>query len=134
MWATRTRGLAAVVAIATATLPLAACGKPGYCGDKDTLQSDISQLTKQLQDGNVKSVKSSLEKIDSDAQNVVSGAKSAFPSETAAMSSAVQALKTSVKEMGSSPTPDQLVTLVSQSQNVVSAVNAFDKAAGSKCG
>jgi len=122
------------LAVATAAFSLAACGKPGYCDDKSKLQSDIQSLTNQLQNGDVKSVKSSLEKIDGDAQKVISSAKSAFPSETAAMSSSVKALKTSVKGLGSSPTPDQLVTLVSQSQSVVASVNAFDKAAGSKCG
>jgi hypothetical protein len=50
------------------------------------------------------------------------------------MSSSVQALKTSVKDLGSTPTPDQLVTLVSQSESVVNAVNAFDNAASAKCG
>jgi archaellum component FlaC len=131
MVGTRTHGL---LAAALAALSLTACGKPGYCADKSALQDDISRLTNQLQDGNVESVKSSLKKVDSDAQNVISGAKGAFPSQAAAMSSSVQALKTSVKDLGSTPTPDQLVTLVSQSESVVNAVNAFDNAASAKCG
>jgi hypothetical protein len=120
-------------ALAGVSLSLAACGKPGYCSDKSTLQKDIQNLSNQLQNGNVKSVKSSLEKIDSSAQNVISSAKSDFPSQTDAMRKSVQALKTTVKSLGSSPTPEQLVTVIRQSESVVSAVNAFDSASSSKC-
>ena len=133
MSATRTRGLAAAVAIATAVFALAACGKPGYCSDKSKLQKDIQGLSNQLQNGNVKSVSSSLQKIDSDAQKVISSAKSDFPSQADAMGKSVQALKTNVKNLGSPPTPEQLVTVIRQSESVVSAVNAFDNASSSKC-
>jgi hypothetical protein len=128
------RGTCALAAaLAGVSLALGACGKPGYCSDKSTLQKDIQSLSNQLQNGDVKSVESSLQKIDSDAQKVISGAKSGFPSQTEAMQKSVQALKTSVKSLGSSPTPEQLVTVIRQSESVVSAVNAFDSASSSKC-
>jgi hypothetical protein len=129
------RGTSAfAAALAIAALTLAACGKPGYCSDKSALQKDIQNLSNQLQNGDVKSVKSSLEKIGADAQKVISSAKGDFPSQTNAMSKSVQALKTSVKNLGTAPTPEQLVTLVRQSESVVSAVNVFDNATSSKCG
>jgi hypothetical protein len=135
---TRIRPLVAGLAVVALGIPLAACGgssssKPGYCDDKAQLQADIKNLPNDLKSGGISSLKTSLQKVESDVRAVVSGAKDDFPSETQALSSSITSLKTSVQSLGSSPSVESLLGLGPQVQSAVDSVKAFTDAAGSKC-
>jgi predicted trehalose synthase len=124
-------GVAALAAVA-----LAACGssKPAYCSSRTNLENSVKGLTNLTASSGVSGLKSQLQKIQSDANTLVSQAKADFPSETSAISSSVKSLESAVKSLSSSPSAGQIATVTSAANGVVSSVNSFTNATKSKCG
>ena len=135
----RTRSRTVAGGLAVVGLVLGGCGssasssKAAYCDDKAALQADIKNLPNDVKSGGVASLKTSLQKVESDVQAVVSSAKGDFPSETQALSNSITGLKTSVQALGSSPSVHSVLALGPQVQSLVDSVKAFTQAAGSKC-
>jgi hypothetical protein len=110
----------------------AGCGssKPAYCGDVSTLEQSVNDIdvTKGLG-----SLETQLQKVQSNAESLVSSAKSDFPDQTAAINTAVSRLKTDVSAITSSPAPSQLAAVASGAKSMVDAVSGFVSASKSKC-
>jgi hypothetical protein len=132
-----TRALA--LASATAALIAASgCGggggdKPGYCADRDRLESSIKDLTSLSPSGGLSGVQTQLKTIQSDATTLVASARSDFPNETNAIRTSVDALESDVRAISSSPSASQLAALAADASSVVSAVKRFTDATASKC-
>jgi hypothetical protein len=108
-------------------------GKPGYCADRDQLQSSIKDLTNLSPSDGLSGLQSKLKTIQSDATTLVDSARSDFPSETSAIRSSVDALAADARALSSSPSASQLTTLATDASNVVSSVRGFAEATSSKC-
>lgn len=126
----RTPAVAAIVAVA-----LAGCGssKPAYCTDRSNLQNSIKGLTSLNLSSGLSGLQSQIGKIQSDAATLVNAAKSDFSSETSAVKSSVDALTAAVKALPSSPSAQQIATIVAGAATVVSSVKSFTDATSSKC-
>jgi copper chaperone CopZ len=139
MLSTSHRRLAAALAAGALAAPLAACGgssssAPGYCKAREDLKSSIAGLSRvDIRQGGVDSIKAQLQKVQGDAQALVSSAKSDFPKETGAISSSIDALRHSVSSLSSSPSLADVTQLATQVSSAASAVKSFDKAASAKC-
>jgi hypothetical protein len=129
--------VALLLAFAT-TILLAACGgssKPGYCSSVNNLKTSVQDLGKvnPVQNG-TNSVKSALQKVQSNATSVVDSAKSDFPSQTTAIDDAVSALETTAKLLASNPKQPQLIAQIpGQVKALTSAVDTFINDTKSKC-
>ena len=126
----------ALVSATAALVAAAGCGgnsKPGYCADRDSLQSSIKDLASLSPSGGLSGLQSQLRTIQSDATALVASARSDFPSETSAIRTSVDALSSDVRALSSSPSPAQVASLAADASSVVSAVKAFADATSSKC-
>jgi hypothetical protein len=136
-------GIAALLAATTAAVALGACGssssssssdKPSYCDQRDALKGDVQGLTDvKLSAGGVAAVTTQLDKIRSDARDVINKAKGDFPTETADMQRSLDNLRTTVQNTSSSPTVSDLAALGSGVAQVAGSVSAFVDTAGGKC-
>ena len=83
--------------IATA-LVAAGCGgssKPAYCSNVSDLQQSVDDLKNiQLKSGALSTLQTDLQKVQNNADAVVSSAKQDFPSQTSALKSSVRAFQT----------------------------------------
>lgn len=123
--------ISAVVLVVAAALALAACGssKPAYCSAQKNLKSSVSGVS------NVSSpseLKSSLQKIQSDAKSLSSSAKSDFPSQTAAIQSSLKTLESTLKQAAGGDTA-AIKKLPGQVSAAVTSIDDFAKATKSKC-
>lgn len=130
--------LIASVALAAAALLAVGCGssndKPAYCSNVSDLQSSVNDLKNvQLNTGAVSTVKTDVQKIQTNANAVVSSAKQDFPSETSALKSSVSTLSSAVKQLPSSPTAQQLAALVPDISSTVTAAKNLSSATKSAC-
>jgi hypothetical protein len=121
--------------VAAGVVALAGCGssKPGYCGDRTSLENSVKGLTSLNLSSGVSGLKSQLTTIQSDATALVNSAKSDFPSQTSAITSSVDALKTSVAGLSSSLSAAQIATVTRDAASVVSSVKSFTDATSSQC-
>ena len=91
------------MALAALALVAAGCGsssKPAYCSDVTDLQNSVNSLKSvQLQSGAVSTLKTDVQKVQTNANAVVSSAKQDFPSQTSALQSSVSSLSTSVQAL-----------------------------------
>ena len=129
--------LTLAVALAAAALVAAGCGgsdKPAYCSNVSDLQQSVSDL-KSVQPNSavVSTLQTDLQKVQSNANAVVSSAKQDFPNQTSALESSVSSLSTSIKQLPPSPTPQQLFALTPQINSVVTAAQGFSSATSSAC-
>ena len=129
--------LTLAVALAAAALVAAGCGgssKPAYCSNVSDLQQSVSDL-KSVQPNSaiVSTLQTDLQKVQSNANAVVSSAKQDFPNQTSALESSVSSLSTSIKQLPPSPTPQQLFALAPQINSVVTAAQGFSSATSSAC-
>ena len=108
-------------------------GKPGYCADRDSLESSIKDLGSLSLSGGLSGLQTQLRTIQSNATTLVDSARSDFPSETSAISSSVDALSTDVRALSSSPSPAQVTSLATDISRVVRSVTSFTDATSSKC-
>jgi hypothetical protein len=108
-------------------------GKPGYCADRDELQSSIKDLSKLSFSGGLSGLQSQLRTIQSNATTLVDSARGDFPSETRAISSSADSLASDVSALSTNPSPSQIAPLASDAGAVVTAVKDFADATASKC-
>lgn len=131
-----TRALALLSASA-ALIAASGCGggssKPGYCADRDQLQSSVKDLASLSLSGGLSGLQSQLRTIQSNATALVASARSDFPSETSAIRTSVDALQSDVRAISSSPSPSQIASLATDASSAVSAVKSFTDATSSKC-
>jgi hypothetical protein len=130
-------GLAAAAPLAAA-LALGACGgsdQPGYCADRSNLEQSIKDVgdVQAIKSGGVSELRARLQAVENDARALVSSAKGDFPSETNAINAAVSTLKTSVGQLPSQPSAQQLAVVAANGQTVVKSVQAFTTATKDKC-
>jgi hypothetical protein len=126
----------ALVLTATASLALSACGgsdKPGYCADRDQLESSIKDLTNLSPSGGISGLQSQLRTIQRNANALVASARDDFPSETNAIETSVNRLASDVRALPSNPSTAQIASLASDASSVVSTVSGFVDATQSKC-
>jgi hypothetical protein len=129
------RALALVGAI-SALVAVTGCGgggKPGYCADRDNLESSIKDLSSLSLSGGLSGLQSQLRTIQGNATKLVDSARSDFPSETSAINSSVNALASDVRALSSSPSPAQVASIASDASSVVRSVTSFTDATSSKC-
>lgn len=129
----RTLALVGAIAALVAVTGCGGGGKPGYCADRDELQSSIKDLSNLSFSGGLSGLQSQLRTIQSNATTLVDSARSDFPSETRAISSSVNALSSDVRALSSSPSPSQVASLATDAGAVVTAVKDFADATSSKC-
>jgi|tagenome__1003787_1003787.scaffolds.fasta_scaffold19799734_1 hypothetical protein len=133
----RARVGGAGAAAATLALLLAGCGssKPAYCTARSDLEGSVKAVgdVNPLQSGGLEELKTKLSAVQSDAGKVVSSAKSDFPSQTSAIKASVANLKGSLQGLSSNPSPSQAATLTGDAKAVVTSVDDFVQASGSKC-
>jgi hypothetical protein len=125
------------VALAVVALAAAGCGsssKPAYCSNVTDLQNSVNSLKDvQLGSNTISTLKTDLQKVQTDANAVVSSAKQDFPSQTSALESSVSTLSTSIKALPPSPTHQQLLALAPQVASTVSAAENLKSATSSAC-
>jgi hypothetical protein len=126
--------LLAFVAAPVVALSSCSSSAPAYCSNRDSLQNSVKGLTNLNASSGLSGLNAQIDKIQSDAANVVSSAKSDFPSQTSAITSSIDALKTSVRALSSSPSAAQIATVAKDAGSVVSSVKNFMDASNSKCG
>jgi outer membrane murein-binding lipoprotein Lpp len=126
------------LALVAAALIAAGCGssnsKPAYCSDVSNLKKSVDNLKSvQLKSGALSTLQTNLEEVQSDANAVVSSAKQDFPSQTSALESSVSSLSTAIKQLPSSPTAQQLASLVPRISSTVTAAKNLESATSSAC-
>ena len=132
------RMLSIMVVLAAAALVVAGCGgddEPAYCSNVSDLQQSVDDLKNvQLKEsGSLSSLQTAIQEVQSDADAVVSSAKEDFPNETSALKSSVASLSTTIEELPSSPTAQQLAALAPEINGVVTAAKDLDSATDSEC-
>jgi hypothetical protein len=129
--------LTLTVALAAAALVAAGCGgddKPEYCSNVSDLQQSVDNLKGvQLESGALSTLQTDLQKVQSNANAVVSSAKQDFPSETSALQSSVSTLSTTINSLPASPTAQELLPLAPQVNSVVTAAQGLSSATSSAC-
>ena len=98
--------------LAIAALVAAGCGgddKPAYCSDVSDLQQSVDDRQERPADesGALSTLQTDLQKVQTNANAVVSSAKQDFPSETSALKSSVSSLSTTIEQLPASPTAQQ---------------------------
>lgn len=125
------------VVLAAVALVAAGCGggsKPEYCSNVSDLQQSVDDLKSvQLESGAISTLQTDVQKVQSNANAVVSSAKQDFPSETSALESSVSSLSTTIKQLPPAPTPQQLLPLAPQISSVVTAAQDFSSTTSSAC-
>ena len=132
------RMLSTMVVLAAAALVAAGCGgddKPAYCSNVSDLEQSVDDLKNvQLNEsGSLSTLQTDVEKVQSDADAIVSSAKEDFPNETSALKSSVSSLSTTINELPSSPTAQELAALAPDINSVVTAAKDLDSATSSAC-
>ena len=132
------RMLSTMVVLAAAALVAAGCGgddKPAYCSNVSDLEQSVDDLKNvQLKEsGSLSTLQTDVEKVQSDADAIVSSAKEDFPNETSALKSSVSSLSTTINELPSSPTAQELAALAPDINSVVTAAKDLDSATSSAC-
>ena len=115
---------------------LAGCGgsKPGYCTDRSNLENSVKGLTDLNLSSGISGLEAQLNKIKTNATNLVKSAKSDFPNETKAIESSLDTLKNTVTSLPSSPSASNIATIAMQTSAFVTSVQGFFDATSSKCG
>lgn len=127
-------GVAALLALSL--LAAAGCGgddKPSYCSNRTDLENSVKGLTDAAKTGGTSGLKTQLQTIETDANDLISSAKDDFPSETSTLQTTIDQMKTSVDGLGSNPSASQLAPLVLNATAVVNAVKSFTDATQSAC-
>jgi hypothetical protein len=126
-----------LLVLAIAALVAVGCGgsdKPAYCSNVSDLKQSVDDLKGvKIERGALSTLRTDLQKVQSNANAVVSSAKQDFPSQTSALKSSVSSLSTAVKQLPASPTAQQLVPLVLMVRSVVTAAKGLGSATSSAC-
>lgn len=133
----RSRSLMAATVLAVIVFAVTGCGgssKPAYCSNVSDLQGSVDELSSvQLESGALSTVQADLEKVQTNANAVVSSAKQDFPSETSALKSSVSSLAATVNQLPPTPSPQQLVALTAGIAGAVTAAKELSSATESAC-
>ena len=139
----RTLVTALVAGVAAVAGGCGGSSKPAYCESLATLHKSIDSLTSSLNlnegvSGLVNQLKKlesegTVNKIESQAQTVVSEAKSHYSSQTAAIKSSFDKLASDVKALSSPPTIEELSALATDGGAAVSSVQALRSATKNAC-
>ncbi len=125
------------LALAAAALVAAGCGsdsKPDYCSNVSDLQQSVDDLKNvQLNSSTLTTLQTDLQKVQTNADAVVSSAKQDFPSETSALKSSVSTLSTTIQQLPPSPTAQQLLAVAPQISSTVTAAKNLSSATKSAC-
>jgi hypothetical protein len=128
-----------VMSVALAALALLALGcggssKPDYCSNVSDLEGSIAEVKSiELESGAVSTLQTDLERVQTNADAVVSSAKQDFPSETSALKSSVSSLSAAANQLPSTPTPQQLLALKVGIEGTVTAAKELSSATESAC-
>ena len=124
-------------ALAAVALVAAGCGsssKPAYCSNVTDLQNSVNSLKSvQLGSNTISTLKADVQKVQTNANAVVSSAKQDFPTQTSALQSSVSSLSTSVQALPAAPTAQQLVPITAEVASTVSAADSLKSATSSAC-
>lgn len=124
----------ALLALALFSIGCGDSSKPDYCSNVSDLQGSVDELSSvKLESGAVETLKADLEKIQTNANAVVSSAKQDFPNETSALKSSVSDLSARVNQLPAAPTPQQLLGLGSEIKTTVTAAQELSSATESAC-
>jgi hypothetical protein len=125
------------VLLIVAALAASGCGsssKPAYCSDVTNLENSVNSLKSvQLNSNTISTLQTDVQKVQTNANAVVSSAKQDFPNETSALQSSVSTLSNSIKALPASPTAQQLLPLAPQVASAVSAADNLKSATSSAC-
>ncbi len=118
-----------------ALIAVAGCGssKPAYCSSRTNLENSIKGLTSLNLSSGVSGLEAQANRIESDANSLVSAAKSDFPSETSALKTSVDGLANSLKGLPSSPSAAQIAAVGASASSLVNSVKGFVDTTKSKC-
>jgi hypothetical protein len=129
--------MALAVALAATALFVVGCGsssKPAYCSNVSNLQTSVDALKNvQLGSNTISTLQTDLQKVQTNANAVVSSAKQDFPTQTSALESSVTTLSNSIKALPPAPTAEQLVPIAPQIASAVTAVQNLKSATSSAC-
>jgi FtsZ-interacting cell division protein ZipA len=135
------RRLILIAAVAVALAALAGCGsssgssKPSYCSSLTNLKQSVKDLpTTDVIKNGTNALKTSVDKVVTNAQSVVDAAKKDFPNETTAITTAADSLKTTVNQLQQSQSAALVVQAAGNVASLGSAVKNFASSASSKCG
>ena len=128
-------GLAALAVASVFALPLTGCGQPDYCSDRSNLEQSVKGLTdvQLTESGGADRLKSQLQKVQTEANQVAGSAKTDFPSETDQLESSVSTLEQSVQGLPPSPSSEELRGLAPQVTALAGATRRFVNATSSEC-
>jgi predicted PurR-regulated permease PerM len=132
----RTRLLLVTIVVLVVVGLLAGCGgsgKPSYCSKRTNLENSIKDLSNLNVSSGLSGLQAQLQKVQSDANALVSSAKGDFPVQTNAIKTSIDSLVRSVKAVTSTPSAAQIATVASDASTVVSSVKSFVDATSSKC-
>ena len=129
----RVISIIAVIAVAIAvSVSLSACGssKPKFCSDLSSLQKSIRGISLS---GGLSSVKSQLQEVKTETNQLISSAKTDFPQQTSDLRSALNRLKSSGRTAAASPSPTNLAAVASDGKALADAVNRLLADTKGKC-
>ena len=137
----RPTSVVALIALLIAGALLAGCGssgsssKPAYCSAVSDLESSVKTLPSadEVKKNGVSTLKSALTEVQQDTATVVTEAKSEFSSQTTALKTSVDTLSSTVKQIGSSPTPQAIAQLPAQLAAVTTSAGNLQSSVSSKC-
>jgi hypothetical protein len=115
---------------------LAGCSsdKPAFCGDVDTLNNSISQLTSvKIEAGVLDNIRTDLNTVQTDAQAAVDSARTDFPSETSALEDSLKTAEQSIQDLPASPSGAEIAAVALNISAVANAAKSFEEATSSAC-
>jgi len=126
-----------VFVLAGTALVATGCGgsdKPAYCSNVSDLQQSVDDLKGvKLDSGGLSTLKTDVKKVQSSADAVGSSAKQDFPSQTSALKASVSSLSSTIEQLPSSPSVQQLAPLAQGISGVVTSAKDLKSATGSAC-
>jgi hypothetical protein len=109
-------------------------GEAAYCSNVSELEKSVGEVGNvKLESGAVAKLQGDLQTVQRNANEVVSSAKEDFPDETGAVESAVSKLSTTIDQLPSSPSAQDLLPLASEISAVVSTSKDLVNATQSAC-
>ena len=117
--------MVALMALAAIAVVVTGCGsssKPEYCSNVSELEESVDELGNvQLESNSLATLEADLNKVQTNADAVVTSAKEDFPSETSALESSVSSLSDTINKLPPSPTTEQLLPLAPEISSTVKA-------------
>lgn len=125
--------IVAAIAVAIAiSVSVSACGssKPKFCADVTDLQKSVGAIDLS---GGLSSVKTQLQGIKSETNQLIASARSDFPQQTSDIRTALNRLTTSGQAAVASPSASNLAAVAADGKALVDAIDTFSSDTKSKC-